>query len=224
MDNDNRKILKFILFLILLIAGGLLLTYPMSYLFNNAAELKGLILGFGMIGPLILIFLIALQVIIAPIPGQAAGVVSGFIYGTAFGTAISLVGVIIGSYVAFYLSRRYGRPFVERIVSKKTLARFDSRCQDNGLFAIFLIFLLPALPDDAVCFMAGLTNIPIRNLVIVSALGRLPGFIVLNLVGSGAASHESTIYIILFGAILAISFAIFWYSDYYEKLMLRITK
>jgi len=66
-----------------------------------------------------------------------------------------LVGLIIGSFITFYLARKLGRPFVEKIVDKKTLNKFDKKIRKKGLFILFLIYILPGLPDDIIGYIAG---------------------------------------------------------------------
>lgn len=179
------------------------------YFLNNSDEVREFVTGFGMLGPIVLILMQILQVLFAPVPGQVAGFVSGYIYGTFLGTVYTMIGTTIGSFIAIVLTRKYGRPFVEKVVEKHTLKKFDKIAQDKGIFALFLIWLLPALPDDAICYISGLTNIRIKTLMIIVFLGRLPGFIVLNMVGNGIAIANATTSFIIFGALMAISFIIF---------------
>ena len=102
--EKNRKILKFVIAVIILVSLSILLWEPLISLLSNTQKFKELILGYGMFSPLILIVFVILQVLIAPIPGQAIGLASGYIFGTALGTTYSMIGLIIGSYIAFVLS------------------------------------------------------------------------------------------------------------------------
>jgi uncharacterized membrane protein YdjX (TVP38/TMEM64 family) len=101
-----------------------------------------------------------------------------------------MTGLIIGSTIVMALSRRFGRPLVERFVDSKSVERIDRLVEKRGSLVIFLIFLLPFLPDDAVCFLAGLTPIPLLELVLLAMIGRFPGVFVANLLGSQAQSFE----------------------------------
>ena len=47
------------------------------------------------------------------------------------------------------------------------------------------MFLLPGFPDDIICYVAGLSNLPIRTLVMVSLAGRLPGYLATSFLGAG---------------------------------------
>ncbi len=212
---------------ILLVAITVLSASGMIYFSEFLTDPFGLrefISDFGALGPIVYIIIAILQVVLAPIPGQVMGIASGFLFGALLGTIYSIIGLGIGSYIAFALSRRYGRPFVEKMVSKKNLERFDSAVERGGAATIFLIFLLPALPDDAVCFICGLTKIRIRLLVILSVLGRLPGFIVLNLVGDGIASQDPMVPTIVFIVMMIISGIMYIFREKIEKYLLAIIK
>ena len=61
----------------------------------------------------------------------------------------------------------------------------------------FAIFLLPVLPDDVVCYIAGLSKIPIRTLMLISLVGRLPGYLVAAFVNAGLAESNYTLVIVV---------------------------
>lgn len=79
------------------------------------------ILAFGPWAPVAFILVQTAQVVLAPIPGQVIAFVGGYLFGAIRGTVYSLIGAAIGSAIVFALARRYGRPYVEGVVSKETL-------------------------------------------------------------------------------------------------------
>ena len=212
------------LLLTLLIITSIVLFKPLMALFSDIHLFRDYVRGFGMLGPLVLIILIAVQVVIAPIPGQIAGLFSGYTYGAIAGTSYSMIGLTLGSFIAFALSKKLGRPFVEKFISKHHLARFDSYIEKSGGIALFLIFLFPGLPNDAVCYIAGLTRINLLRLTIISFLGRLPGFAVLNMVGAGIARNDPFFAIIIFSSFLLVSAILFIYRARIEHALRKITK
>ncbi len=104
---------------------------------------------FGIFAPIVFIGLQALQVIVAPIPGQVVALVAGYLFGPLAGTVYSLTGVLIGSAVAFSLSKRFGRSFVERVIHEDVIARFDGFVDTVGVPGLFAFVIIPGLPDDA---------------------------------------------------------------------------
>jgi uncharacterized membrane protein YdjX (TVP38/TMEM64 family) len=72
---------------------------------------------------------------------------------------------------------------VESIVHEEALEQFDAVSDDYGRPAIFFVFLVPGLPDDVICFVGGLTDIPLWQLVVLAVVGRTPAFFLVNVVG-----------------------------------------
>lgn len=107
------------------------------------------------------------------------------------------------------LARLLGMSIVRKIVPDSIIKQFDSVISDGGYMTFFMIFLLPALPDDAVCFLAGLTKLKLLPLTLVSLLGRAPGMAVLSLTGAGFAGGASLAVEILF-AVMMIASVLLW--------------
>ncbi len=221
MYNYQKDAIISILIIAVILLTSFFLYPSIESIFSDFEQLRKAITAFGVLSPILLIFLIILQVLVAPVPGQFAGLVSGYLFGAFFGTLYSMTGLILGSLLAFILARSFGRPVVERFIKKKTLLRFDRVCANKGKITLFIVYLLPMLPDDAISYIAGLSSIRIRSLVLISAIGRLPGFIVLNIVGAGRYSLNNVIMISL--VMVFLSIIVFIYHDKLENQMYRLT-
>jgi len=158
--------------------------------FLDPDRLRLLLESAGVFAPILFIVLQALQVVIAPIPMQLFGFAGGYAFGAVWGTVYSLCGLIIGTAIAVWLARRFGRPLVNRFVKESIQERFDTIARSNGVTILFLIFLFPGLPDDAICFLAGLSPVRIRDVVVVAALGRLPGIAGVTILGDQVATGQ----------------------------------
>ena len=165
-----------------------------------------------------------MQVLFAPIPGQATGIAGGYIFGAYLGTLYSLIGITIGSFFVFYLSRKFGRPFVEKMVNKGILKKYDKLIMTKGVSFLFLIYLLPVLPDDTISYLAGLTKIKIKTLVLACAIGRLPGFFILSLIGAGFSTKNVGLLIVLIALIGGASILIFFNREKLENKMEEILR
>jgi len=208
MKNTHKTILNFIILLAILILGSILLWDPIVNVVKNPEETRQTIQEFGIYGPLIFIGITILQVIFAPIPGQLAGVVGGFLFGIILGTIYALIGIGVGAFLVFFISRKLGRPFVEKVVNKKTLNKFDKKIQKGGIPVLFIIFLLPFFPDDLICYIAGLTKIKIRYLVAMSVFARIPSHLLYSSIGAGMSLTNPTFYLLL--GIVALIFGILY--------------
>jgi uncharacterized membrane protein YdjX (TVP38/TMEM64 family) len=182
-------ILIAVLLLAVLIAAIVIWHEPIFSFFTNKEAIKDFIRSAGVFGPALFILLQIAQVVIAPIPGQLTGFVGGYLFGFS-GLFLTVIGSTIGFLIVFILARRFGRPLIEKLFKKKTIAKFDYVTKSKGSFLLFLIFLLPTFPDDLIAYLAGMTKIPIKKLVLVSVVGRFPGYLILNLTGDGLANEN----------------------------------
>ncbi len=213
-----------ILALLTLVAAALLIWHqPLLSFFADRPKVQEFVTRFGPWAPLATILLHVAQVLLAPIPGQVIDAVNGYLFGTAWGTVYSLVGVIAGSSLAMALARRFGRPWAEKMIKREPLERLDSYSRQRGALFFFLVFLFPFLPDDVACFLAGLTPLPLTELIVLAAVGRLPGIFVANFVGANAAALTQT-QIALFIAVLAALALAFWrYQERVEMATIKVT-
>jgi uncharacterized membrane protein YdjX (TVP38/TMEM64 family) len=81
---------------------------------------------------------------------------------------------MIGATLAYGMARMLGRGFVERLFGGR-FAAFDQRIGEHGFTGLLLIRLLPLFPFNAVNFGCGLTGIRLRDYVLATAIGIVPG-------------------------------------------------
>lgn len=207
-DVDRRRIVRDVLLVALVGASVFWAIYRFVPFLYDPAALRAVVDDAGRMGPLVFVALQALQVVFAPIPGQLTAVAGGFLFGW-YGLLYSIVGVTVGSAVAFSLSRRLGRPYVESVLAPETLKRFDAMLHGTGDVAIAVFFLLPGLPDDVICFLAGLTPIGFRRFLALSLFARLPAYALATMLGSSVAQREfrtAFVLLILFGAVSVVAY------------------
>jgi len=189
---------------VLFVAVAVLFRRQAAFLTDPEAA-RAYVRSFGVWAPLALIVLQALQIVLAPVPGQVLAAVAGYLFGPWWGTLYNMIGITLGSTAAFWLSRRFGRAYVERMIDADALATFDTLAERRGLLSLFVLFLIPGLPDDALCFVGGLTPIPLRKLVLVAIVGRTPAFFLANVLGGLLATGDIEIAIGLFVVITGLS-------------------
>jgi uncharacterized membrane protein YdjX (TVP38/TMEM64 family) len=164
----------------------------------------------------VFILLQVFQVVAAPVPGEATGILGGYLYGPYLGTLLSTVGLTIGSYIAFAVARGLGRPFVERFISPATMQRFDYLLHHKGAFLVFLLFLIPGFPKDALCYLLGLGHLSTMEFLVIGGTGRLVGTILLTLEGTCLRSRRYGTFYVLVTIGLVIVFLAMAYKDKLE--------
>lgn len=126
----------------------------------------------GIWGPAALFALFVFQVFLAFIPGQALMVACGYLYGFWGGFLLSWLSLVTGGELAFVLARKYGRPFAERWIAPQTLSRWDKTAEGQGVVFFSLSLVLPLIPNDAMCYVAGLGKISRPKFITANLLGR----------------------------------------------------
>jgi uncharacterized membrane protein YdjX (TVP38/TMEM64 family) len=153
-----------------------------GFLITDPVRFRAVIRGYGGRGYLVYFLLYILQIVFAPIPGQVVTISSGMLFGVAMGVALSWAAVLIGGGLAIAISRVLGRKILEYILDDQAW-KFEQEITKRGLSFIFFLTLFPNPVGDAVFYLAGLTTIPLRVLIPVMVLGRLPGIIVWVVLG-----------------------------------------
>lgn len=131
--------------------------------------------GLGAWGPVAFFLAQALQVILVPIPGALFSPVGSLAFGPWPALGLSLAGMAIGSAIVFLVARRWGRPLAIRLVGADLIHRYERLMTAHGALVVWLVFLLPLLPDDALCALAGLSGIGLRRFLVIAIVGRAPG-------------------------------------------------
>ena len=189
---------------------------------TDAEALRTWLDQFGVFAPIVFIGLQALQVVVAPIPGQVVALVAGFLFGSLWGTVYSLTGVLIGSAVAFSLSKRYGRSFVENVIHEDVIERFDGFVDTVGVPGLFAFVIIPGLPDDAICFLSGLTKWSLPTFMGVIAVGRLPAYVLTVYAGGELASGRFLSAMALVALVVAASAIGYYKQEAVRDLVERV--
>ncbi|WP_335999058.1 TVP38/TMEM64 family protein [Halorientalis halophila] len=201
----RRRFLVTTVVALVCIAGLLFALRRVAPFLTDASAMREFVAGFGVFAPLVFVLIQIVQVVVAPIPGQLTGFVSGYLFGGFWGSVYSLLGLTIGSFLAFWLSRRFGRPFVEEVLDSDLLDRLDETVAGRGIWGFFIVFLVPGLPDDAVCLLGGLTEIDLWKLVLVALVGRAPSYVLVNVSGASLADENVVLSLAIVGLLLAAS-------------------
>jgi uncharacterized membrane protein YdjX (TVP38/TMEM64 family) len=171
---------------------------------HEKEKIRYLLKEAGPFGPLVFITVQALQVVFAPIPGEATGFLGGFLFGAPLGFLYSTFGLTLGSMLAFLLGHLLEEKFVVKVVSPATMQRFDFLMEHQGALVAFFLFLLPGFPKDYLCFLLGLSPMSFRVFVVLVAVGRIPGTLMLSLQGANVYEGDYLSFAIILALCLVV--------------------
>ncbi|HEY6000924.1 MAG TPA: TVP38/TMEM64 family protein [bacterium] len=123
------------------------------------------------------------------LPGSVLGLGAGAIYGVARGTAIVSVASTLGATAAFLVGRHLARGWVaRRIAGNPRFAAIDAAVGREGWKIVGLTRLSPVFPFNLLNYAYGLTSVRLRDYVLASWAGMLPGTLLFVYLGSLAGS------------------------------------
>ncbi len=165
------NIIGIIMFSILTAIG--LWLYNKGY-FSNIEELNNFMTSTGIWAPLVFILFQIVQVLVPIIPGGVTLSAGVILFGPIQGFIYNYISIVIGSFLAYMLSKAYGKKIIRlifsRALSKKYLKWAENEKHYKKIFIISI--LIPAAPDDLLCYIAGTTKMKISEFILIMLLGK----------------------------------------------------
>lgn len=206
---DPKRILSLIAFPLLF---ALLLTPVIVFrreiwsVLGSGARFREWISGWGPWAPLAFLAVQVLQVIVFVIPGEIPQIAGGWLFGFWKGALLTVAGITMGSAACFFTARLLGVPFVQALFPPAQVEKMKKVLSAPGSrLAFFLLFLIPGIPKDVLCYVAGISPMGFPFFLGASMLGRLPGIAGSALIGGAAAGKRW----VLMGIIAAAAVALF---------------
>jgi uncharacterized membrane protein YdjX (TVP38/TMEM64 family) len=192
------------------IAGGLMTAYRWI---ADRDQVEQFIAAFGNMAPVAFMALQVLQVILAPVPGEATGFIGGYLFGAFKGFVYSSLALTLGSWINFAIGRYLGRHYVRRWIPADKLERFDHLVKRQGVIVLFILFVFPGFPKDYLCLFLGLTAIPRNVFLVIASIGRMPGTLMLSLQGEFLFNKNYTVFAVVLGVTLLVAYLSIKYRD-----------
>lgn len=211
---------ELILVLIIIISAYLIVHFDVYTYFSSKEKIIELVKSFHPYDAVIFIAFQILQVVAAPFPGEVSGFIGGYLYGPFLGTIYSTIGLTLGSWLAFILAHFFGEPLLEKVVKPSVMEKFDHFMEHQGIIVSFFLFLIPGFPKDYLCYIMGVSTMPVGTFLAVSAVGRLFGTIMLSITGS-TARHG---HYFLLGLFVGAGIIIFILAYLYHEKILALLK
>lgn len=122
-------------------------------------------------------------------PGASfLSIFGGFLFGTWVGGSAIVVGATIGA-TAIFLAARYAiGDFLKKKTGSKSLKKFEAGLKENELSYLFILRLIPLFPFFVVNFAPALFDVKLRNYVLSTFFGIIPGSFVYASVGAGVGA------------------------------------
>jgi uncharacterized membrane protein YdjX (TVP38/TMEM64 family) len=119
------------------------------------------------------------------LPGSLLTLGAGLAYGPLYGTLLVSPVSVAAASAAFLLGRTVARPWIQkRVEADPRFAAIDAAIGRNGFKIVSLLRLSPVFPFNLLNYALGLTKVGLRDFVLGSFVGMLPGTILYVYLGS----------------------------------------
>jgi len=169
-----KNALTCVLIFLLLISAIFVIKGYLDGHFDSVESFQDYISNFGILGPLTLIVIQALQVILPVLPGFLGCIVGAGMFGVLGGFWCNYIGISAGSIIAFLLARRFGSGIVKQMFPADKYESLVKWVNHKKCYTaiLFLSILLPLAPDDFLCYFSGLTGMSTKKFTWIIILGK----------------------------------------------------
>lgn len=166
------------------------------------AGLKAVIEDNSVLSALVYMGILALSVIVSPIPGAPLVIAGGAIWEFPISGIYSILGGFTGGMVAYLVGRTLGHSTIQTLTNRS----LDLPEQYKNKYAGWLIFfsrLFPILPFGFISYASGIARLSPKSYVVGTLLGMTPPTLLLSYLGESlTTSMTSTILVLILILIL----------------------
>lgn len=160
----------------------------------------------GVMAPVAFLGMLILQIIVAIIPGEPLEIAAGYAFGAVEGTLLCLFGSFLGRMAVFLLVRKFGTKAVEVFFPLDQLNELSFLQNKRRLTLwVFFLFFLPGTPKDLLAYIVGLTNLPLKSWLIISAIAPIPSIITSTIGGDALGMEDYKFAVLMFAITIVIS-------------------
>ncbi len=203
-----KAAIPFIIFAILIVILTLIFLPEIKKLATpeGQEQFKEYIDGIGVLGWFLTLGIQLLQIFVALIPGEPVELMLGYIWGPWLGTFTCLLGIFIGTVCIYLLVKRFGRPFVSKIVGERDITKYKFLNDPKKIdLTVFILFFIPGTPKDALTYIAPLAPISPVKYILIATFARIPSIVTSTILGDSIKEGNYIMAIIVFAVTAIIS-------------------
>ncbi|MEI8198549.1 MAG: VTT domain-containing protein [Eubacteriales bacterium] len=209
ISQRHRKIagaVSIFVFILFSIAVFYFIGRPMLTFVSEPEKFRLWVYEKGFLGKLAFVGMMALQVVIAIIPGEPLEIGAGYAFGIWEGTLLSLLGQVIGSIVVFLFVKYIGIRAVEAFFPKEKIQSLKFLKHHKQLnLLVFILFFIPGTPKDILTYFVGLTPMNLMTFLVITFFARIPSVITSTIGGDAIGLQNYQFAIVVFAITLLIS-------------------
>lgn len=167
------------------------------------AAIRDYIQNFGRWAAIVYVLAYALNTISILPPIAVLSLTAGLAFGKIWGAILLMTGAMLGTSITFFISRFFGRAFVEKIMQGK-FKNLDDLLEKRGFVTILFFRVIPLVPYEVLNYAGGFSKIKFRDYFLATFLGLIPGVIISAFFGGALGEVRGLRDLISFKFILAL--------------------
>jgi uncharacterized membrane protein YdjX (TVP38/TMEM64 family) len=114
-----------------------------------------------------------LQPILLPFPEAATVGAGSAVLGSFPAASISFVGTLSGIMIAYFIAKKGGQKLIRKWVREKHMKQYERYVSRNEISILLLLFVIPILPDEIICFGAGIGGVSFKKFLFIACASKL---------------------------------------------------
>lgn len=188
---------------------------------DNVDGMNSYLKEVGILGPVLIVLMEAIQMICVFISVEFLQVATGLSYPWYMAVILCEIGVILGSTIIYSLVNLF--KFDSSIFGTET-EKIEDTYNQNKPFKMFLFFLSPLIPTGFVCYYGAKKKVKFKTYLFICAIGALPDILIATFLGHAIRyfilNKLSGWVLILF---IIIGYIILWFFARFLSKILKIT-
>jgi|694.fasta_scaffold154413_2 uncharacterized membrane protein YdjX (TVP38/TMEM64 family) len=177
---SKKQLYSGLLTILIILGFGITLTVLIRTI--GASELRVIVEKSGVLGPLIFMIIHIITIMVTPGGGGVVLILSsGTLFGFGAGLFYSVLSAAIGASGNFWLSRKFGKNIVGRLVSEESFKKLDPIAKRvNSGNPLLLVPIFSTSAFNLSCYAIGLTNIKYNKFitaVLISSIVNAPIYV-----------------------------------------------
>jgi len=168
-NNIKRYILYLAIFTLLIIFFLVFKTYIIQI---NSSDIEQIIKENNKLGGVIYFIICFLQPIFIPLPEPVVIIAGTAALGPLYGYIIGYVGTLLGIITMFFIMRIGGIKIANKFSQENKLKMYRKLMSKKEGIVLFMLFLVPILPDEVVSIGAGLSSIQFKKFLPITTLAK----------------------------------------------------
>ncbi|MEO1498542.1 MAG: TVP38/TMEM64 family protein [Planctomycetota bacterium] len=172
--------------LLVVAATGLAAAFRFLPVADGLAAFLEWVRGFGVLGPVLLGAVYVLATVLMA-PGLLLTLGAGYLFGVVVGTITVSIASVAGATAAFLVGRYTARDFATGLADRyPRFGAIDAAVAQSGWRIVLLTRLSPLFPFNVINYLYGATRVSLRDYVLASWVGMLPGTVLYVYLGHAA--------------------------------------